>query len=55
MPRLLKIYRQIRTDKMKETKDYISPTVSEWAEIVPEGVLCISGNVVDYKQEDFEW
>ena len=40
---------------MKETKDYISPAVSEGAVIVPEGVLCISGNVEDYKKEDFEW
>ena len=41
--------------KMNESKFYISPTVSEGAVYVPEGVLCISGNVVDYKQEDFEW
>lgn len=40
---------------MKETKDYISPAVSEWAEIVPEGVLCISGNIENYKKEAFEW
>ena len=39
---------------MKETKEYVSPAVSECL-FNAEGVLCVSGNVVDYKQEEFEW
>ena len=39
---------------MKEPELYIPPTVSV-RELIPEGVLCVSGNVVDYKQEEFEW
>ena len=39
---------------MEEPKLYISPTVSVCV-LIPEGVLCVSGNVVDYKQEEFEW
>ena len=39
---------------MKEPKHYISPVVME-TPILPEGVFCMSGNVVDYKQEEFEW
>lgn len=40
---------------MKETKDYITPEVSEAILLIPEGILCMSGNISDYKQEDFEW
>jgi hypothetical protein len=40
---------------MKETKEYISPMSGERVDITPEGILCISGNIPNYKQEDFEW
>jgi hypothetical protein len=40
---------------MKETKEYISPMSGEWVDITPEGILCISGNIPNYEQEDFEW
>ena len=41
--------------KMNEPKLYISPTSSEWVDITPEGILCMSGNIPNYKQEEFEW
>ena len=41
--------------RMNESKLYISPMTSEWICVTPEGILCISGNIPNYEQEDFEW
>ena len=39
---------------MTDKKDYVAPETTFRA-IVTEGILCLSGNISDYKQEDFEW